>query len=427
MKPEIDNINDVDVKLNKYSCHLREISQSAEIQQGLYAISKVGRIAEQVLYDELGEGSNLALPPIDTSIGEYTKNDFIVVNPLTGETLSLIQSPQIMKEAAAIAYGSNWRRTFCYRPEPGDATHAQVFQQIDVELQNGDGYRTRKLAETILQRAYQSVKGQDLPIIPEFDYLSIVNLYGSDQPNLHNGLFLDINHEIPILRVQSQEAQEGLSYLVGNRLILPQTLSMQDGILHGIFLPNERIVIGDIQELRTIREQAMSKDIKESQDQEMSAYWLINMPYARYDDMHNLIPIHHVMSMPYAAIRDLTFSFQGLSDEEIVNLECDSYDLVACTSKEAVEIAGGDLRIPTATLQIDALKRMGKLSDEYQFLLQALKFNEQNHNYSLAGFAFGLERLTMLLFGIDAINKVQFFPMNSHNGEWIHAVGKKHV
>lgn len=425
MKPEIDNLNGVDVKLNRYACHLKETSQSAEIQAGLYAVSKVGKAAEQVLYDELGEGSNLALPPIDTSIGEYTRNDFTVINPLTNETFSLIQSPQIMKEAAAIAYGSNWRRTFCYRPEPGDATHAQVFQQIDVELRNGDGYKARRLAEKILQITYQSTKSRDLPNIPEFDYLSIVFLYGNDQPNLHNGLFLDISHDIPVLRIRSQQARENLSYIVGNRLVSPQTLSMQEGLLHGTFLPEEYVVIGQIQELRAIRKQAIDNDINESsQEQEISGYWLINMPYARRDSMNNLVPTHHLMSMPFAAIKNPAFSFQGLSDEELVCLECDSYDLVACTSREAVEIAGGDRRIHTATLQIDALRRMGKLSDEYHFLLQALKFNEENHNYALAGFAFGLERLTMLLFGIDAINKVQFFPMNSPNGEWIHARGK---
>ncbi len=93
--------------------------------------------------------------------------------------------------------------------------------------------------------------------------------------------------------------------------------------------------------------------------------------------------------------------------------------------KEAVEVAGGDRRIATATLQIDALERMGFPLEPYKFLLAALQFNEEHDRLSLAGFAFGLERLAMTLYGIPAIDRVQIFPMNSSDGSFIHATGRK--
>lgn len=128
---------------------LQEIATSEQIRQGLFTVSRICRIAEDSLY-EAGV-TNVWLPPIDSSISEYGGEDFLVQNPLTGQKLSLIQSPQIMKEGVAVAFGSNWRRTTCYRPEPGDSTHSQMFQQIDVELR-GDGEDARCLAVSIYRK-----------------------------------------------------------------------------------------------------------------------------------------------------------------------------------------------------------------------------------------------------------------------------------
>src|SRR3990170_5788388 len=93
------------------------VSNSKEVQRGLLLVSRIGMEAERVLYDK--GIPNLWFPPVDTSISEYSDNDFIVLNPLNGKRYSLIQSPQSMKEIAALAFGSNWRRATCFRPEPG--------------------------------------------------------------------------------------------------------------------------------------------------------------------------------------------------------------------------------------------------------------------------------------------------------------------
>lgn len=328
----VERIIFADEGINRYLNRLEKVYQSPEIQLGLRGVSTVGWIAEQVLYEELGWDSNLALPPIDTSIQEYTGRDFEVINPLNGKVYSLIQSPQIMKETAAVVFGSNWRRTFCYRPESGDATHAQIFQQVDVELRNGDGSAARQLAEEILRRAYREIKNEDLPPVPQLDYITVVSLYGDDQPNLYHGLFLDTTSDgRVVLRIKSPKAKEYFNSVVGRQL---EHLPDVELLLHGPLLESESVIWGTVEELRKIREEALRRGITESKSwEEVSAYWLINMPYARYNKEGKLEPVHHVMSMPWQAIENPSFSFSGLTDNELTNLRCDSYDLVVCTEK----------------------------------------------------------------------------------------------
>jgi len=335
-------------QLHEFRQRLEAIDNSGEIKFGLETVSLVGQIAEQVLFTN--NIPHVWFPPLDTSIHEYDAIDFVVTNPLNGLRYSLIQSPQIMKEAAAIVFGSNWRQTTCYRPEPGDATHAQMFQQVDVELRDGDGKQARKLAGEILSACSRRILGVDINPIPELDYLDTIDKYGSDQPNLHKSL---------------------------------------------------------------------------SKGKPVSAYWLINMPYLT--ERNGLVsPLHHVMTMPYEAINNSGFSFNNYSPQELCVLRCDSYDLVICTDEEVIEIAGGDRRIDTASLQIEAINKLGLPIKQFAFLLEALELNEAKQPpRSLAGFAFGLERVAMTLGGLHNLDKVQIYPVNKRDGGLIHAYGLK--
>ncbi len=413
--------------LAAYEARLQAVLHSPEIQRGLKVASEVGRIAETVLY-EAGV-THLWLPPIDSSIHEYGGKDFEVFNPINGKTYSLIQSPQVMKEAAAIVFGSNWRRATCFRAEPGDKTHGQMFEQIDVELQDAEGRQAMRLIEAILRKAHFGIKGRNLAPIPKYDYLTFVKIYGKDDPNLFSGILLDIVDKTPVLRGELGFLSSGDLRKLAFHRGLHRFSEGGLGELHGRIRPQELLLAGtDLNHLRELRDELSIIHQGLEHADEIRAYWLINMPFAVTTPTGGIRPLHHIMTMPRQALLGSPFSFFDYNDKALTELRCDSYDLVVCTKSQAVEVAGGDRRMNTATLQRQALERFHLPVSEFAFLLQALTVNERSERpCQLAGFAFGLERLCMLLGGLDSIDKVQLFPANSPNGEMVHAVGSGRV
>lgn len=403
---------------------IEQIGNSEEIQRGLMTVSQVGMAAEAVLY---GRGiPNLWLPPLDTSISEYSNNDFVVTNPLNSKKYSLIQSPQSMKEIAALAFGSNWRRATCFRPEPGDATHAQMFQQIDVELRDMNGREARQIAGEMLINACTQILGENNLTIPEYDYQTMIDLYGIEDPNLHKGPVLDYLDGKAVMRIQNNisETLQLLNKYAPEASVLQILEGAQFGV-HGETKLGEMALVAPLTELREMRKVIIS-ETGERSAYPISAYWLVNLPFASFRRDGSIKPTHHVMSMPHAAISESGFSFSGYTDEDLTRLRCDSYDLVLCNNNAAIEIAGGDVRIPTASLQEQAIDRFRQSRDLYRPLLDALEVNERRSEpHTLAGFAFGIERLAMTLGEIDRIDKVQIFPVNSPTGDFIHAEGYK--
>ena len=82
----------------------------------------------------------------------------------------MVQSPQIQKEAAAIVLGSNFRLVDCYRGEKTDTTHANIFQQIDVEFANKTEYEIRKVGKKIIEECFKEILNIDINIVDTYSY-----------------------------------------------------------------------------------------------------------------------------------------------------------------------------------------------------------------------------------------------------------------
>lgn len=126
--------------------------------------------------------------------------------------------------------------------------------------------------------------------------------------------------------------------------------------------------------------------------------WIVNFPYAAKDSKGEFVPVHHIMSRPQ--------NYSDAWNKDLDKIICSGYDLMI----NGIEIAGGDLRIYDYNQQKVLLERL-KCSDEqikgmYEPLLKGLAEAMPPHG----GFAFGLERLAMILAETEEISDVVAFP-----------------
>jgi aspartyl-tRNA synthetase len=144
--------------------------------------------------------------------------------------------------------------------------------------------------------------------------------------------------------------------------------------------------------------------------------WVTDFPLFDWDPEHNrLVSAHHPFTMPHAAdlerLRAATEDDRPLGADEARTLYAGgmrslAYDAVY----NGNELASGSVRIHDPELQGSVFRALGISADEargkFGFLLEAFRYGAPPH----AGFAFGFDRLAMLLAGAPSLRDVIAFP-----------------
>lgn len=154
--------------------------------------------------------------------------------------------------------------------------------------------------------------------------------------------------------------------------------------------------------------------------------WVIDFPLFEFkEEEEKLYASHHPFTLPQdldlvrnmaqAARRSSEGSViarlkaAGYSLEQVLGLRNNQYDLVL----NGVEIAGGSIRMHRTDWQQDVFELVGITKEEaekkFGFLMNALAHGAPPHG----GIAMGLDRMLMLLMGLDTIQDAMAFPKSA--------------
>ncbi|KMQ50869.1 Aspartyl-tRNA synthetase [Chitinispirillum alkaliphilum] len=379
--------------------------------------------------------------------------DFLVPSRLSkGRFYALPQSPQTYKQLLMV---SGFERYFqlarCFRDEDLRADRQPEFTQIDAELSFVDEEEIYLLFEGLIKTVFQNCLGKEISTpFRRMSYREALYTYGTDKPDLRfdlpikdvSSLFSDSSFKVfrTVLQKKgaigaicgkscgdfSRKKIDELTALVGRygaaglvwlrvkdggllegpsaKFFTPQeseSLIAETGAEQGdmifIVAASGEVCFPSLGQLRL--ELGRIKDLMRKD--EFSLLWVYGFPLFQFSEEENrYTSVHHPFTAPLGEDVEL------LDGADFHKARSRAYDLVL----NGTEIGGGSIRIHNQSLQrkIFNLLEIGEreAEEKFGFLLHALSFGAPPHG----GIALGLDRLIMLMLGLDSIRDVIPFP-----------------
>lgn len=371
-----------------------------------------------------------------------------------GQFFALPQSPQIFKQLLMMAGMDRYYQIVrCFRDEDLRADRQPEFTQLDIELSFVDEKTIQDLMENMIRTLFAEVLGVNLPNpFPRMSYHEAMVRYGSDKPDLRiplelvdvSDLMQDVEFKVFAMPAKDPEGRvavlrfpngcelsrkeiddytkfvgiygaKGLAYIkVNDRaaglegLQSPILKFLPDTVIEEI-LQRVQATTGDIlffgaDQTKVVNEALGALRLKLGQDHGMvqegwKPLWVVDFPMFEKDDAGEWTPLHHPFTAP--AVNEIN----QLSTDPGACLSR-AYDMVLNGS----EIGGGSIRIHNAAMQATVFEILGITPEQaeakFGHLLAALKYGCPPHG----GLAFGIDRLVMLMAGVNSIRDVMAFP-----------------
>ncbi|MEV0669991.1 aspartate--tRNA ligase [Mycobacterium sp. NPDC050441] len=415
--------------------------------------SKVNAAARNVLAEH--DFVEIETPTLTRSTPEGARDFLVPARLQPGSFYALPQSPQLFKQLLMVAGMERYYQIArCYRDEDFRADRQPEFTQLDMELSFVDADDVIAIAEQVLKAVWSTI-GYDLPLpLPRISYADAMRRFGSDKPDLRFGVELiectEYFKDTPFRVFQApyvgavvmaggasqprrtldgwqefakQRGHKGLAYVLvaedgtlGGPVAKNLTDAERDGLAaHVGAKPGDCVFFaaGPVKSARSLLGATRIEIAKRLDLIDPAAWaftWVVDFPMFEPADEATAsgdvavgsgawTAVHHAFTAPKP-------ESEGIFDTDPGNALSDAYDIV-CNGNE---IGGGSIRIHRRDVQERVFAMMGidhaEAQDKFGFLLDAFAFGAPPHG----GLAFGWDRITALLAGVDSIREVIAFP-----------------
>ncbi|WP_052634926.1 aspartate--tRNA ligase [Mycobacterium tuberculosis] len=394
-------------------------------------------------------------PTITRSTPEGARDFLVPARLHPGSFYALPQSPQLFKQLLMVAgMGRYYQIARCYRDEDFRADRQPEFTQLDMEMSFVDAEDIIAISEEVLTELWALI-GYRIPTpIPRIGYAEAMRRFGTDKPDLRFGLelvectdfFSDTTFRVfqapyvgavvmPGGASQPRRTLDGWQDWAKQRghRGLAYVLVAEDGTLGGPVAKNlteaERTGLADhvgakpgdciffsagpVKSSRALLGAArveIANRLGLIDPDAWAFVWVVDPPLFEPADEATAAgevavgsgawtAVHHAFTAPKPEWEDRIESDTG-------SVLADAYDIV-CNGHE---IGGGSVRIHRRDIQERVFAVMGldkaEAEEKFGFLLEAFMFGAPPHG----GIAFGWDRTTALLAGMDSIREVIAFP-----------------
>jgi aspartyl-tRNA synthetase len=377
--------------------------------------------------------------------------DYLVpsrVNP--GKFYALPQSPQILKQILMIGgFDRYYQIARCFRDEDLRANRQPEFSQIDLEMTGPRPEDVQAIAEGMIAAAYSRVRGIDIkPPFPRLTYENAMDRFGTDKPDTRFGMELKnlsgafagtgfkvfaemlatggavyaiaVEGRNQLSRRELDELTDGVKarYQTGLAWVKISDAGWQGPIAKFLTDAEKSAVaqsagahVGDTL-LMVAGKAATTRPILGEvrlqlgtrfgmrDSAALNFLWVVDFPLFDYsDEERRLVAVNH----PFTAVHpeDLDKLANGALGARAL-----AYDMVL----NGEELGGGSIRIHSRELQLKVFELLGlsreDAMDRFGFLIDALGSGAPPHG----GCAFGVDRLCMMLCGVDSLRDVLAFP-----------------
>lgn len=412
------------------------------------------RFVRNYMYDH--DFTEIQTPILANSSPEGAR-DFLVPSRLhPGKFYALPQAPQQFKQLLMVGGVNKYFQVApCFRDEDPRADRLYGdFYQLDMEMSFvDDGEVVRNEIEPLYKSLVKDFAGKKLlsEKVPRIPYVEAMEKYGVDKPDLRYGMemveftevFKDTDFKVfkapcvkaicvkggaALTRSQidtfTEKAKKlgagGLAYIMYEngeaKSPILKFMSEQEikdvkeltGAKDGdavFFGADERAVVNKV--LGQLRI-AFADHFELKDDNVVALCWIVDFPFYEWDEKNKKLDFgHNPFSMPKGGLKALE---SAKTDEEKLAIVADQYDMVM----NGYECCSGAVRNYNPEIMYKVFNILGYnnayVESRFGGMLNAFKFGAPPH----AGCAPGLDRIFMVLEGIENIRDIAAFPKNGN-------------